>query len=388
MALTWYGNQSPAEGCNLGALAMLWPLLKEMQVAEIINQHLPADPQAEYDHGRVLSLLIAARLYSPVALVNVGSWAAESGADILWDIPVEKLNDDRFGRSVDTFFSQRHSILASLALHVSRKFDVPLSAVHYDPTHILLHGRYEESQSREKWQADQPMRSDENLPPAHITQGRPMSDAPSDVQMVHAGLCTIVDQWGPLPIFGHTVGGNENGHTAVAEQLALLRKHLAVPELTMISDRGTFSVGHLLRLKDAGYAAITAAPWEEFRTLFDQERKRLKWKVASYLFDRARASALPGELAAGALRTSRRPARTDRQRLGPVRPLPRDLCLQHGGPEGRPEEPREVGPETPRGPGEDHSQRRAGPSLYGPYVDRTARRKALRRTAGRLVLPI
>ena len=139
------------------ALAMLWPLLKEMQVAEIINQHLPADPQAEYDHGRVLSLLIAARLYSPVALVNVGSWAAESGADILWDIPVEKLNDDRFGRSVDTFFSQRHSILASLALHVSRKFDVPLSAVHYDPTHILLHGRYEESQSREKWQADQPM---------------------------------------------------------------------------------------------------------------------------------------------------------------------------------------------------------------------------------------
>ena len=283
MALTWYGNQSPAEGCNLGALAMLWPLLKEMQVAEIINQHLPADPQAEYDHGRVLSLLIAARLYSPVALVNVGSWAAESGADILWDIPVEKLNDDRFGRSVDTFFSQRHSILASLALHVSRKFDVPLSAVHYDPTHILLHGRYEESQSREKWQADQPMRSDENLPPAHITQGRPMSDAPSNVQMVHAGLCTIVDQWGPLPIFGHTVGGNENGHTAVAEQLALLRKHLAVPELTMISDRGTFSVGHLLRLKDAGYAAITAAPWEEFRTLFDQERKRLKWKVASYL---------------------------------------------------------------------------------------------------------
>jgi hypothetical protein len=48
MAIMWYGNPSPAEGCNLGALAMLWPLLKEMQLAPIINQHLPADPQAEF----------------------------------------------------------------------------------------------------------------------------------------------------------------------------------------------------------------------------------------------------------------------------------------------------------------------------------------------------
>ena len=31
MAITWYGSQSAAEGCNLGALAMLWPLLERMQ---------------------------------------------------------------------------------------------------------------------------------------------------------------------------------------------------------------------------------------------------------------------------------------------------------------------------------------------------------------------
>lgn len=283
MAITWYGSQSAAEGCNLGALAMLWPLLERMQVAKIINQHLPADPQAEFDHGRVLSLLIAARLYSPVALMNVGRWAADSGADILWDIPVEKLNDDRLGRSVAAFFQQRHSILASLALHVSHEFGVPLSELHYDPTHLVLHGAYEGSQPRGALQAGEEVRSDARLPPAHITQGRPMSDTPQGVQLLHAGLCTVVDAWGPLPIFGHTVSGNENGHTAVAEQLALLRKHLRPPELTMISDRGTFSVGHLLRLEDAGYHAIVAAPWDEFRPLFDNQRAGLKWKKATYL---------------------------------------------------------------------------------------------------------
>lgn len=101
MASAWHGDQSSAESCNFGALAVIWPLLERMGVVEIINRHLPADPQAEYDHGTVLSLLAAARLYSPVALVNVAQWADESGADILWNLPVEKITDDRLGKSLD-----------------------------------------------------------------------------------------------------------------------------------------------------------------------------------------------------------------------------------------------------------------------------------------------
>lgn len=283
MSFTWYGNQSSADSCNFGGLAVVWPLLERMNIAGIINRHLPADPQAEFDHGSVLSLLIAARLYSPVALVNVAGWASESGADILWGIPVEKITDDRLGKSLDAFFTQRHSILASLALHVAREFSIPMSEVHYDPTHILLHGAYEESEPRGDFQDDETVPSNDDLSPAHITTGRPMSDAAKDVKMIHAGLCTVVDEFGGLPIFGHTVSGNHNGHTAVAEQLALLKKHLKPPELTMISDRGTFSVGHLLRLSDSGYHAIAAAPWNDFRTLFDDQWNTLTWKTASYL---------------------------------------------------------------------------------------------------------
>lgn len=300
MAIHWYGHQASAESCNFGSLAVVWPLLERMNVAGIINQHLPADPQAEFDHGRVLSLLIAARLYRPVALVNVAQWAAESGADFLWDIPVEKITDDRLGKSLDAFFEQRHSILASLALHVAAEFDLPLSEVHYDPTHILLHGVYEDSTPRAAFREDESIKSDGSLPAAHITRGRPMSDAPHDVRMIHAGLCTVVDEFGPLPIFGHTVSGNQNGHTAVAEQLALIQRHLRLPKLTMISDRGTFSAGHLLRLSEGGYEALAAAPWDEFRPLFDEHLETLKWKRASFLSQeqqrrRRQESALPHE---------------------------------------------------------------------------------------------
>lgn len=282
MAFTWYGNQDDDSGCNLGSLAVVYPLLQRMGVAEIIDRHVPADPQAEFSHGTVLSLLVAARLFSPVALSNVGAWAAQAGADILWKMPVEKINDDRLGRSVEALFDHRHSVLASLAMEVAEEFDVPLNELHYDPTHILFYGAYEGSQPRPQAEPGR-VPSDDALPPAHITTGRPMSNVPSDAKMIHGGLCVAVDEFGPVPIFGHAVDGNHNGHTAVAQQLGLLVKHLPIERLLMISDRGTFSVGHLARLKQEGFYALCSAPWDDYRALYDAHRQRLVWREASFL---------------------------------------------------------------------------------------------------------
>jgi transposase len=283
MTLTWYGNQTTAEACHYGPLAVIVPLLERMKVAQLIDQHIPRDPQGEFSHGKVLSLLVAARLFSPLALMNVAGWANDTGADFLWDIPVEKLNDDRLGRGLDAFFQQRHSILASVALHVAHEFDIPLKELHYDPTHILFHGAYEGAQARPGVIDGENTHSDSGLQPAHITKGRGGLDAPAGALMIHAGLCTHVDEYGPVPFFGHTVDGNQNGHTAVAEQLALIRKHLKPAALTMISDRGTFSAGHLRRLLAEGFHAICAAPWGEFQPLFDEQRDKLTWKEASFL---------------------------------------------------------------------------------------------------------
>ena len=79
MSFAWYGNQSSAEACRIGALALIAPLLERMNVVQIINQHLPVDDQAEYDYGTTLSLLMAARLYSPMALSNVAQRAKGKG---------------------------------------------------------------------------------------------------------------------------------------------------------------------------------------------------------------------------------------------------------------------------------------------------------------------
>ena len=287
MAFNWYENQSDVESRNFGSLALIVPLLERMNVGNIINRHLPADPQAEFDYGTTLSLLIAARLHGPTGLSNVAQWAEDSGADVLWNMPTEKINDDRLGRALDAFFLQRHSILASLALHVSQQFDVPLNEVHYDPTHLLFTGEYDNAQPRgetiDRSGESENVRSDAKLAAAHITKGRATEDAPKGSQMVHAGLMTYVDELGPLPFFGHTVDGNQNGRKAIDEQLGLVRKHLQPNELMMFSDRGTYSIGHLSRMTEQGFHAVCSAPWGEFRELFDEHFNELHWKEASYL---------------------------------------------------------------------------------------------------------
>src|SRR5262249_4556690 len=75
MTLTWHGAARGEEVVNLGPLALIQPLLDQLDIASIIDRHLPPDPQLEFSHGQVLSLLLAARLCQPTALINLPAWA-------------------------------------------------------------------------------------------------------------------------------------------------------------------------------------------------------------------------------------------------------------------------------------------------------------------------
>src|SRR5215470_3850575 len=114
MALVWHGAARADEVVNLGPLALIQPLLDQLDIATVIDRHVPPDPQLEFSHGQVLSLLLAARLCEPTALANDPAWAERTGADILWNVPADKLNDDRLGRALDAFFEHRHSVFASI----------------------------------------------------------------------------------------------------------------------------------------------------------------------------------------------------------------------------------------------------------------------------------
>jgi len=278
MTLTWQGAARADEVVDLGPLALIHPLLHQLDIASIIDRHLPPDPQLQFSHGQVLSLLLAGRLCQPIALINLPAWARRSGADILWNIPAKKLNDDRVGRALDAFFEQRHSILASITAQALQRTGLSLNRLHFDTTHLIFHGAYETSQPRPAT-TPSAFRGDAHLPPAHI--GHAYID---DVLTIQVGLTTVVDGKGALPVFAHCLDGQRNGRRAITEQFQLLKQNLPLPTgLLMISDRGTYSADHVSRLYRHGYYALCSMRWQDYQAVYDVHADRLKWKQASYL---------------------------------------------------------------------------------------------------------
>jgi Domain of unknown function (DUF4277) len=278
MADAWYGPTLSDQTLALGPLALIVPLLQRLDIASIIDRHLPPDPQLAFSHGHILSLLLAARLCQPTALINVPSWAERTGGDLLWDIPADSLNDDRLGRALDAFFTQRHSILTTVAAQAIHLAELSLHRLHFDPTHLSFHGAYQSSQPRPvatPW----PPTAGGDIPPAHITHGYG-----DDAKLIQVGLTSVVDELGAVPLLGQCLDGNQNGHVAIRQQCDwLLAEGLLRPGALMISDRGTFSVEHVARLHRHGCHVLCSVPWGDYRELYDTHATRLHWQRASYL---------------------------------------------------------------------------------------------------------
>jgi transposase len=278
MTLCWHGAAQTDEVAPLGPLAVLQPLLDQLDLTGIIDRHLPPDPQLEFSHGNVLSLLVAARLCAPTALSQLQVWAEQTGADIVWNIPADKLNDDRLGRALDAFFGQRHSILASVTHQALHLVDGDLKRVHFDPTDLIFHGAYDDSKPRPPTPLEQ-LLGDRHLPAAHICHGYRGKEL-----RIQVGVSALVDDLGALPVFSQPLDGNRNGFTAIREQYQLLQQYLALPdELLLISDRGTLSLDHVARLFRHGHQVLCSAPWNDYRDLYDQHAATLSWHTATFL---------------------------------------------------------------------------------------------------------
>jgi transposase len=278
MVDAWCGPTLKDQTLAFGPLALIAPLLQRLDVASIIDRHLPPDPQLAFSHGHILSLLLAARLCQPTALINVSSWAERTGADLLWDIPADSLNDDRLGRALDAFFTQRHSILTAVAVQAIQLAELSLDRLHFDPTHLIFHGDYQSSQPRPLATPWPPTVGGE-VPPAHITHGYG-----DDAKLIQVGLTSVVDELGAVPLLGQCLDGNQNGHTAIRQQCDwLLAEGLLRPGALMISDRGTFSVEHVARLHRHGCHVLCSVPWGDYRELYDTHATHLHWQRASYL---------------------------------------------------------------------------------------------------------
>jgi hypothetical protein len=278
-AFSWRGVATTQAVVNAGPLALIHPLLEKLAIEALIDRHGPPDPPQEYSHGQVLNVLWMARLCQPTAVVPVAGWAEKTGADIFANIPADQRNHDRLGRARDAFFDHRPSILARVTASVLQPTGAELQDLHFDPTDLVWYGAYESSQPRPAGPGAQPVTGDAALAPAHLCPGYT-----ADPTMIQAGQLAIVDPCGALPVLSHGLDGNRNGHRAMHETFLRAQHHLSwADEMRWCSDRGPCSVDPMSRLHRHGYAAVGAAPWQDYRAIYDAHADHLNGQDASFL---------------------------------------------------------------------------------------------------------
>jgi hypothetical protein len=81
LGLSWSGSVLQRASGQRGPLAVLAPLLEQLDVAAILNRHGLPDPLRAFAHRQVLPLLLGARWLQPLALVPDAGGAEEADAD-------------------------------------------------------------------------------------------------------------------------------------------------------------------------------------------------------------------------------------------------------------------------------------------------------------------
>jgi transposase len=130
---------------EVGPLLLVRHYLERLQLAQIVDRHLPLHGRAQLTNGEVVLALIANRLCAPSPLYDISGWASSAALQELFGIPAMLLNDDRLGRLLDDFAKRAESIRGAVALAAIERFGVEAGRLHLDLTSLRIYGAHEQS---------------------------------------------------------------------------------------------------------------------------------------------------------------------------------------------------------------------------------------------------
>jgi transposase len=140
----WVGYFSRYQVCRfVGGLLFLYPIVKELDVAEIVNYYTPTE--AEVEPGTVVTALVLNRLTSPRPLYKIGRWMAFTILPLMLGVSAHKFNDDRLGRTLDAIEPHLQEIWFNIVVRAFEHYDIDTSVIFYDLTAFVMEGEYKDS---------------------------------------------------------------------------------------------------------------------------------------------------------------------------------------------------------------------------------------------------
>ncbi len=131
------------EPIRMGALPILYPILRDLAVWETTNALVPTE--AAIDLGRMVLLLSLNRLLAPQPLYHVQDWLAGHVLEQVLGVSAAQVYDNRLGRALDRLQPQLAELWARLISRAMGVYELDLSVLHWDITSIYFEGVYTDS---------------------------------------------------------------------------------------------------------------------------------------------------------------------------------------------------------------------------------------------------
>jgi len=232
---------------NLDHLGIIAGLVDELEIVEIINQHLGEDPRERVSAGVVVKAMILNGLGFVSAPLYLFSqfFAGKATEHLLGEgVLAEHLNDYRLGRVLDGLYQGGVShIFVLICLKAAQKFNVERASAHLDSTSFAVEGEYVDTGGL-----------GEAMAPIRITYGYSRDRRPDLKQFMMNLVC-----WGDgdIPAFLELADGNQSDKTRFAPLLQEFKEQWAFEGL-YVADSALYSEANLVQLD--GLRWLTRVP--------------------------------------------------------------------------------------------------------------------------------
>jgi hypothetical protein len=126
---------------TIGSLALAYPYLRRLGVAETIDGLVTAGKERVVPTGQVIEVLILNRLsLRPVPISKIGVWPPPPAIEEVYGLAADSLNDDRIGRALDEIHPHLVDLWAALVLRGASAYGLHLDQVHSDVTRVAFEG--------------------------------------------------------------------------------------------------------------------------------------------------------------------------------------------------------------------------------------------------------
>lgn len=209
---------------TIGTLALAYPYLRRLEVAETIDAITIKGKEREVPTGQVIETLILNRLsLRPTPISRVEDWARGQAVEEVYGFTGEALNDDRIGRALDEIHPHLMDLWASLVVKGAQSYHLRLDQLHSDVTRLAFEGDYD----------GVPAATETGQVLPRINHGFTGKEDPSRKQ-VTLSLSVAAD--GGVPAWFRVADGNASDNRAYPAHLAAVRERLHLDKPLVVGD--------------------------------------------------------------------------------------------------------------------------------------------------------